>query len=176
MSAFGLSDHITIGIKSKARAQVKSSKSTKQVRDLQPSKRHLMRAYLQQVNASNLIDLMATCKAKVNRLETIVSIGINFIMKSASIPGDEVYRSLEIADGTAENVTKNLAHIINESFISPMNDFMPLSNDFLTGSNINSCTEPAFAVATEGVFIKLEKLNPYCCKSLAQTTSPLSTS
>ena len=36
-------------------------------------------------------------------------------MKSASTPGDDVYRSLEIVDGTEENVTTNLANIINES-------------------------------------------------------------
>ena len=58
-------------------------------------------------------------------------------MKSANSPGDEVYRSLEIVDGTAENVTTDLANVINESFLSPMNDFMPLSNDFLTRNNIN---------------------------------------
>ena len=42
-----------------------------------------------------------------------------------------------------------------------MNDFMPLSNDVLTPNNINGGAEPAFAVATEDVFIKLAKLNPY---------------
>ena len=40
---------------------------------------------------------------------------------------------------------------------------MPLSNDFLTRNNINGGPEPlcAFAVATEDVFVKLAKLNPY---------------
>ena len=67
------------------------SKSTKQVRDLRPSKCHAVRAYLQQVNASNLIDLMPTCEAKVNMLETIVSIGINSIVpvKSKTVVSNE---------------------------------------------------------------------------------------
>ena len=83
-------------------------------------------------------------------------------MKSAYSTKDEVYRSLEIVNGTTQNVTMNLAKIINESFLSPMNAFMPLSNDILNHSNINSGAEPAFAVATEDVFIKLAKLIP--CK------------
>ena len=235
MSAFGLSDHITIEVKAKTIAQVKSTKSIKQLSDLRPSKRYAVRAYLQQVNVSNLIDLVPSCEAKVKMLETIVSIGINSIMpmksktvvsneppwitsslknliqlrqnalksrntvefnrlrnlvnrerkhcrakyyeakvkhlkdckpsdwwkevkklsgmKSASRHGHEVYRSLEIVDGTTENVTTNLANIINESFLSPMNDFMPLSNDFLTRNNINGGAEPVFAVATEDVFV-----------------------
>ena len=44
-----------------------------------------------------------------------------------------------------------------------MNDFMPLSNENLNHSNINSGAEPAFAVATEDVFIELAKLNT--CKA-----------
>ena len=82
-------------------------------------------------------------------------------MKSASSPGDAVYESLEIVDGTTENVTTNLANIINVSFLSPMKDFVPQSNDFLTHNNINGGAEPALAVATEDVFVKLANLNPY---------------
>ena len=65
MSAFRLSDHITVEVKAKTRAQMKSTKLIKQVKDLRPSKRHAMRAYFQQVNVSNLIDLVPSCEAKV---------------------------------------------------------------------------------------------------------------
>ena len=51
-----------------------------------------------------------------------------------------------------------------------MNDFMPLSNNFLTCNNINGGIEPAFAVATEDVFVKQAKLNS--CKANGPDGAP----
>ena len=74
---------------------------------------------------------------------------------------DEVYRSLENLDKASNVTTGELAHIINEAFLSPMRSFSPLPEDILNRTN-TICAEPAFTltVTTQSVLMKLSKLNP----------------
>ena len=74
---------------------------------------------------------------------------------------DEVYRSLENLDIAWNVTTRELAHIINEAFLSPMRSFSSLPEDILNRTN-TICAEPAFTftVTTQSVLMKLSKLNP----------------
>ena len=47
LPAFGLSDHVTIVVKPKAKMQDKPVKSMTKSRDMRPSKRYAMTSYLQ---------------------------------------------------------------------------------------------------------------------------------
>ena len=82
-------------------------------------------------------------------------------MTSLHCSRDEVYRSLENLDKASNVTTGELAHIINEAFISPMRNFSPLPEDILNRTN-RIYAEPVFtfAVTTQSVLMKLSKLNP----------------
>ena len=60
-------------------------------------------------------------------------------MTSVHSSRDEVYRSLENLDKASNATTGELAHIINEAFLSPMRSFSPLPEDILNRTNINLC-------------------------------------
>jgi hypothetical protein len=47
---------------------------------MRPSKGYAMRSYLEQINVSNRINSVQSCDDKVSMLETIVKIGLDFIM------------------------------------------------------------------------------------------------
>ncbi len=79
-AAFGLSDHVTIVVKPRARIQNKPVKLTTKSRDMTPNKQYAMTSYLEQVNVSNLINSIQSCEEKISMLEEIVKIGLDAIM------------------------------------------------------------------------------------------------
>ena len=72
LPSFGLSDHLSIEVKPKARSQLPKPKFTTKSRDMQPSKRLAMRAYLEEVDVPALLDTVYSCEEKVSLLEDTV--------------------------------------------------------------------------------------------------------
>ena len=80
ISLFGLSDHMSIEVKTKDRSQLPAvSKVKVKTRDLRPSARLAIRRYLELVDVPSLINQMPSCEGKVSLLESIVKIGLDFI-------------------------------------------------------------------------------------------------
>ena len=80
LSPFGLSDHVTIEVKPKNRDVFPIIKSIIKSRDLRPSKRQAISTYLEQVNVHSLVRSVESCEEKVTMLETIINIGLDFIL------------------------------------------------------------------------------------------------
>ena len=76
-----------------------------------------------------------------------------------TLPHYSSLQHLERIANTA-NSEKELANIINASFLAPMSDFKPLPADYLSDLVANPPLVPALEVSTDAVFEKLSKLNP----------------
>ena len=62
-------------------------------------------------------------------------------------------------DGASGATTKDLANMLNETFLSPISGFVLLPSDFLCSFNESMTTDAVLTVTTESVFEKLSKLN-----------------
>ena len=78
--SFGLSDHLSIEVKPKARSQLPKPKFTTKSRDMRPSKRLAMRAYLEEVDVPALLDTVYSCEAKVSLLEELIKTGLDTVL------------------------------------------------------------------------------------------------
>ena len=77
---FGLSDHATIQLQPKERAQMKQTTITIKARDLRPSKRHAMSSYLEAVDVCAMTSALETCVEKVSLLKEIMATGLDRIL------------------------------------------------------------------------------------------------
>ena len=76
-------------------------------------------------------------------------------MSSFSKDQDGVIKSLQLIEPSS-NIS-NLTNIINEAFVSPMSDLLPLPAYFSLVQNASSF--PPFVVSTYSVYKKLSSLN-----------------
>ena len=76
-------------------------------------------------------------------------------MSSAVKDRGELKRSLQLVDGYSS--APDLAKLINDAFLSPMQDFTPLSEDFYPAEEAPA--SPAFVVSSDAVYLKLAALN-----------------
>ena len=74
-------------------------------------------------------------------------------MKSAYCPQDEVYRSVESLNETANADNSKLASTINEAFLSSVSDLSPLPNDFSLSINVDT-NEGILSVTQHDVLLK----------------------
>ena len=77
---FGLSDHVTIKVKPKSRAQIPKSRKMIKSRDLCPSNRFAIGTYLQQVDVTSLLTTVNTCTEKMTLFESIVNVGLDLVL------------------------------------------------------------------------------------------------
>ncbi len=77
---FGLSDHVSIEVKPKSRAQIPKSRKTIKSRDLRPSSRLAIGTYLQQVDVTSLLATVNTCSEKMTLFESIVNVGLDLVL------------------------------------------------------------------------------------------------
>ena len=237
-SPFGLSDHLSIELLPKSRAQIPKQRKIVQSRDLRPSSRLAIRSYLEKVDVPALLDNVSTCTEKTKLFETIVNTGldlilplrsktvhlndppwVNLILKNlikrcqralskgdssefrilrnrvnrerkicraryyeakvahlkackpsswwkevkklsgmSSVSGgkDDILKSLQHIDGVSN--AKDLAKIINDSFLQPMRAYSPLPANFQLERD--TPPSPPFVVSHFSVYIKLSMLNP----------------
>ena len=80
LSLFGLSDHVTIEVKSKNREIFPIIKSIIKSRDLRPRTREAVGTYIDQVDVQGFVRSVESCEEKVTMLETIINIGLYFIL------------------------------------------------------------------------------------------------
>jgi hypothetical protein len=79
----GLSDHVSIEVKPKSRAQIPKSRKTVKWRDLRPSSRLAIGTYLQQVDVTSLylLPLIHACAEKMSLFaESIVNVGLDLVL------------------------------------------------------------------------------------------------
>ena len=69
---FGLSDHMSIEVQSKLRMKPNNSTSTIQSRDMRPTKRLVMRIYLESVDLNTILNSADSCEDKTLLLEQII--------------------------------------------------------------------------------------------------------
>ena len=67
----------------------------------------------------------------------------------------ELKRSLQLVDGYSS--APDLAKLINDAFLSPMQDFTPLSEDSYPAEEAPA--SPAYVVSSDAVYFKLAALN-----------------
>ena len=79
-SPHGLSDHCSVEVQPRDRNQLPNQRRTIRTRDLRPNNRDAMRVYLQQVGIDPHIDALDTCARKASALESIVQVGMDFII------------------------------------------------------------------------------------------------
>ena len=73
---FGLSDHLSVEIQPLKRPTNQNAKFRNAIsRDLRPTKRLIMRKYLEEVDIMGLIETQNSCNAKVEMLESIINYG-----------------------------------------------------------------------------------------------------
>ena len=72
---FGLSDHLSVEIQPLKRPTNQKAKFYRISRDLRPTKRLIMRKYLEEVDIKGLIETQNSCNAKVEMLESIINYG-----------------------------------------------------------------------------------------------------
>lgn len=77
---FGLSDHMSIQVKPKLRANLPKGRFVVKSRDLRPSKRLAKRTYLREVNIPEFTNSVATCTEKASLLETIITTGLDMVL------------------------------------------------------------------------------------------------
>ena len=84
-------------------------------------------------------------------------------MTPASSSQNDLLRSPQHLEAVASRAKsdKELANIINASFLAPMSEFKPLPQIYLSDFNTNAPASPALKVTTDAVFQKLSTLNPY---------------
>ena len=83
-SPFGLSDHLSIELLPKSRAQIPKQRKIVHSRDLRLSSRLAIRSYLEKVDVPALLDNVNTCTEKTKLFETIVNTGLNLILPLGS--------------------------------------------------------------------------------------------
>ena len=76
-------------------------------------------------------------------------------MSSAVKDRGELKRSLQLLDGYSS--APDLAKLINDAFLSPVQYFTPLSEDFYPAEEAPA--SPAFVVSSDAVYLKLAALN-----------------
>ena len=83
-------------------------------------------------------------------------------MTPISSSQNDLLRSLQHLEGVASiaKSNKELANIINASFLAPMSEFEPLPQGYFSDFNANTPTSPALKSTTDAVFQKLSTLNP----------------
>ena len=79
-------------------------------------------------------------------------------MSSAVRDSEELMRSLQHISEESLNAL-DLANLINDTFLSPMQDFIPLSAESFQLSQDHS-TEQPFVVSTHAVYLQLVSINP----------------
>ena len=77
---FGPSYHLSIGVQPLKRSANQTGKFYTISRDLRPTKRLLMRKYLEKVNIPSLINMQPSCKAKVDMFETVINYGLDTLL------------------------------------------------------------------------------------------------
>ena len=84
-------------------------------------------------------------------------------MAPASSSQNDLLRSFQHLEGVASRAKsdKELANIINASFLAPMSEFEPLPQSYHSDFNTNAPASPAVEVTTKSVFQKLSTLNVY---------------
>ena len=60
-------------------------------------------------------------------------------------------------DGASGATTKDLANMLNETFLSPISGFVLLPSDFLCSFNESMTTDAVLTVTTESVFEKVSR-------------------
>jgi hypothetical protein len=82
-------------------------------------------------------------------------------MKVVEENSDKIVKALRPNDSSSCAVKKDLANEINNTFLSPMSIFAPLSLDLHRRSCTESVlTDTVLIVSSDVVFEKLSKLNP----------------
>ena len=76
-------------------------------------------------------------------------------MSSAVKDRDELKQSLQLVNGYSS--APDLVKLINDAFLSPIQDFTPLSEDFYPGEEAPA--SPAFVVSSDVVYLKLAVLD-----------------
>ena len=76
-------------------------------------------------------------------------------MSSAVKDRDELKQSLQLLNGYSS--APDLVKLINDAFLSPIQDFTPLSEDFYPAEE--APTSPAFVVSSDAVYLKLAVLD-----------------
>ena len=77
---FGLSDHVSIEVQPLKRSANQTDKFYAISRDLSPTKRLLIRKYLEKVNIQSLINTQPLCKTKVDMFESIINYGLDTLL------------------------------------------------------------------------------------------------
>ena len=77
---FGLSDHVSIEVQPLKRSANQTDKFYTISRDLRPTKRLLMRKYLEEVDIQSLINMQPSCKTKVDMFESIINHGLDTLL------------------------------------------------------------------------------------------------
>ena len=77
-------------------------------------------------------------------------------MSSAVKDQDELKQSLQLLNGYSS--APDLVKLINDAFLSPIQDFTPLSEDFYPAEEAPA--SPAFVVSSDAVYLKLAVLDP----------------
>ena len=76
-------------------------------------------------------------------------------MSSAVKDRDELKQSLQLVNGYSS--APDLVKLINDAFLSPIQDFTPLSEDFYPAEEAPA--SPAFVVSSDAVYLKLAVLD-----------------
>ena len=83
---FGLSDHMSVELKPKNRIQFQSAQRINiKKRDLRPSSRLIFRKYLELLNIPNMFNNVLTCTEKNTLLETMLTVGLDYILPLRSV-------------------------------------------------------------------------------------------
>ena len=76
---FGLSDHFTVFIEPKLRTDHKTNKRIRQSRDLRPSRRAAMGAFINDFDWS-VLNQFQTCEKKLNYFQSVISTGMDILL------------------------------------------------------------------------------------------------
>jgi hypothetical protein len=117
----------------------------------QPRKENLSRKYYE-----NSVQHLKQCKSsswwnEIKNLSCANSAGGN---------SEEILKALRPSEHHSKTETIAVANEINDAFLSPMAEFVPLAPEFCQNLVSNSQNEPTITITAEDVFKKLSKLNP----------------
>ena len=79
LSPFGLSDHFTVLIEPKLRTDHQTNKRIRQSRDLRPSRRAAMGAFINDFDWS-ILNQFQTCEEKLNYFQAVISTGMDILL------------------------------------------------------------------------------------------------
>ena len=87
---FGLSDHFTVFVEPKLRTDHQTNKRIRQSRDLRPSRRAAMGAFVNDFDWS-ILNQFQTCEEKLNYFQSVISTGMDILLpvKKSSICNNE---------------------------------------------------------------------------------------